>query len=611
MNKVILFIHFCIILLESHCSFAVNVLYIWSGSVTPTSANVRAKLDGSAVARMAISTSTTFISVTYGNSYTVDASTNFMASLPIEGLTANTLYYYRVELDGILDPMTGSFLTISYAPYSFSFVLSSCARSSNHVVYPVMDNLNPAFYVNIGDLHYINPNSTDVNVHRNAYETAVLSQPPATNFFQNRWFAYVWDDHDFAGNDSDSLSTGRISARQAYREYIPHFPLPAGSGDRAIYQAFTVGRVRFILSDLRSSRISGNKQMSQGQNTWLRNEFLQANLNRQIIFWASSVSFAGNDTDNWGGFSSEREEIADFLRDNNIKNMMIMCGDAHMIAIDDGTNSDFSTVMPNPNLYPIVQASALNGTGSYKGGTYSEGFFFNPTNTDGQFALIKVTDNGGADVCIEIDGIRTDAVGNTSTLVTYNFCRNVGLPILLPLSLTLFEGKNILSNTNKLTWQSLDESNVLGYEVQKSFNGEHFIPIAFQKTYQQKEQNTYTFTDTEFFRSAYYRLKIIEKGNNSQYSRTIFVKKADDIENWINIYPNPIENNQLKIKLPQNIQNFVVEFLTLEGRLVYQIQINNMMTENVILLPATIQKGVYLCKIKTASNTYLKKLILL
>ena len=177
--------------------------------------------------------------------------------------------------------------------------------------------------------------------------------------------------------------------------------------------------------------------MSQGQNVWLKNELLQANLNKQMIFWASSVSFAGNDIDNWGGFALEREEIANYLRDNNIKNMMIMCGDAHMIAIDDGSSNSFTTVTPNPNQYPIVQAAALNGTGSNKGGTYSEGFFINPTNTHGQFALVKVVDNGGTDICIEIEGRRTDAVGNTSTIVTYNFCRNIGLPTLLPLEITL------------------------------------------------------------------------------------------------------------------------------------------------------------------------------
>lgn len=43
----------------------------------------------------------------------------------------------------------------------------------------------------------------------------------------------------------------RTRARLAYQQFFPHYPLAAGSGNVPIQQAFTVGRVRFIITDLR------------------------------------------------------------------------------------------------------------------------------------------------------------------------------------------------------------------------------------------------------------------------------------------------------------------------------------------------------------------------
>ena len=105
---------------------------------------------------------------------------------------------------------------------------------------------------------------------------------------------------------------------------------------------------------------------------------------------------------------------------------MILSGDAHMVAIDNGDNADFATGTPNSNRYPIFQAAAINNFGSNKGGTYSEGVWTNPFITTGQYGLVKVNDDLDSTICIEFKAYRVEGIlGSQSTLVTYNFCRTI------------------------------------------------------------------------------------------------------------------------------------------------------------------------------------------
>jgi hypothetical protein len=59
-----------------------------------------------------------------------------------------------------------------------------------------------------------------------------------------------------------------------------------------------------------------------------------------------------------------------------------------MVAIDDGTNSDFSS--EGGAGFPVLQAAALDRPGTEKGGPYSHGA--HPGG--GQFGLIDVVDDG-------------------------------------------------------------------------------------------------------------------------------------------------------------------------------------------------------------------------
>jgi len=534
-----------------------EVVYMWSGALTFTSAKVNAKLTSATTqARLLASNSPMLTSPLYGPYYPSNGIHNNVAALSINGLTPNTKYYYAIESDGVVDNSAddiGSFTTPTGLPaYSYKFTVGGCALSSNHPVYDQMAAKNPLFFVALGDFHYANPNSgSDINVHRTPYETNMLSQTASRNFFKNVPLAYVWDDHDFSGNDSDSTAAGKTNARLAYQEYMPHYPLASGTGNVPIYQAFTVGRVRFIMTDLRSTRKQGAVIWDATQKQWFKNECLYAKNNNLTIAWVNTVSFGGSNGDNWGGYNAERTEISDFFRDNNIQHMFIMSGDAHMLAIDNGANHDFSTGSTNPFNYPVFAAAAMNQNGSYKGGTYNvrpdstvdggNHYFINPSSSDGQYGLVEVTDNG-VNICINFRGYRVSSGGVETILTAYNFCRAAGTT--LPIKLASFTAKPVNHEKAQLAWEVSEQVNCGKYSVERSTDGIRFTSIAEVACH---AANSYSFSDANALTGDnYYRIKMTEADGAFNYTQVHKVTLTR--KNALTIAPNPIKDD-LKFKL--------------------------------------------------------------
>jgi len=156
----------------------------------------------------------------------------------------------------------------------------------------------------------------------------------------------------------------------------------------------------------------------------------------QVVCWVSSVSYSGTRSDNWGAYPQSRIELGNFFRDSNVTNLFIISGDAHMLAIDNGTHADFSEGKNNPNLYPILQSAALNNVGSDKGGEYSEGGTFPNPPFSSQWTKVEVIDNGYADICIKFTCYRMNLFTKAVKVMTsYEFCRTLE-PALAPLTNT-------------------------------------------------------------------------------------------------------------------------------------------------------------------------------
>ncbi|MFQ5556976.1 MAG: alkaline phosphatase D family protein [Acidimicrobiales bacterium] len=385
------------------------VQWVWSGAVTQSSFSVAAKIDdeddaGSVL--LVIDRSAGFADPRRGDPVTVDE--HGIARFDVAGLDPDTRYHYAVEIDGALDrTRAGVVRTFPVGPASFTVAIGSDARvGSNGAVFDAIRSLDPLLlYIVPGDFHYANIAEPERDEFEDVLDLT-LSRPGPAALYRATPVAYVWDDHDFGGNGSGPWVKSAATAHETYRRYVPHYPL-AGSTS-ALYQAFTIGRVRFIITDGRSARSltsapddAAKSMLGSQQRAWFERELLDADEKYPLIVWVNPVPWISESrpgADDWGGYATERAEIADFIADNDIDGLVMLAGDAHMVAIDDGTNSDYST--GGGAAFPVMHAAALDRPGEVKGGPYSEG----AVPGGGQFGVLEVNDAGGSTIEVTLSG---------------------------------------------------------------------------------------------------------------------------------------------------------------------------------------------------------------
>jgi hypothetical protein len=218
----------------------------------------------------------------------------------------------------------------------------------------------------------------------------------------------VWDDHDYGGNDADASSPSRPAAQSGYRLAVPHGHLAAPPEDGAIYHAFTAGRLRVVVTDNRSHRNPDDDpdeqrktMLGEAQLTWFESELRRAAEQGLAVVWANAtpwIDAASPDSDSWGGFAEERERIATLVRELGIADrMLVLGGDAHMIAFDDGTHAAYAG---EGSGFPVVHSGALDRPGGEKGGPYTVG----PFPGAGQYGSVAVEDGGGDEIRLRIRG---------------------------------------------------------------------------------------------------------------------------------------------------------------------------------------------------------------
>jgi phosphodiesterase/alkaline phosphatase D-like protein len=385
---------------------------VWAGGVTAEGAVVKARVPQPGRARLLVSDGRLATPLAYP-AVPAAAADAAVATFPLTGLRPNTAYRYVLEWEGKPVPQfAGQFRTFPSGPASFAFAFASCARTgSSHPVFAAIQRRAPLFFLHLGDLHYEDIGRNDPAIFRAAYD-AVFGSPAQAALYRSTPFAYVWDDHDFGPNGSDGRSPSRAAARQAYREYIPHYPLGAGSGDAAIHQAFSVGRVRFIVLDCRSERIRPKAadglratMLGAAQRAWLEQELVAAGRSAALVFLVSSVPWIGSEKekpgDSWAAYPDERAQVAGLIRRAGLAGKVcVLCGDAHMLAADSGRNSDYA---PGGGVaMPVLHGSSLDRNASRKGGPYSEGTYL-PKKGEGCFGWVEVRDDG-ARIAVQFSG---------------------------------------------------------------------------------------------------------------------------------------------------------------------------------------------------------------
>ena len=371
------------------------VQWVWSGGVTDSRAVVTASVPDASELRLAVWSEDEpdaprfFPALSRGPVYRFE----------VEGLSPGVRYGYAAEVDGVVDTVrTGSFSTFDPEGQTFVIAFASCARvGSNGKVFDTIRDRDPDLFINTGDLFYGDVQSNDLDAFSRLFDIT-LTQPAQHALYRSTPTAYVWDDHDFGPNDAAKDSPSRSAALASYRAIVPHYPFAMAGDDAPIGQAFTVGPVRFIMTDTRSARDPktdtdgpGKSMLGSEQMDWFLRELEHAGQNHSLVVWVNSVPWiaapeAG--ADHWGGYTYERTRIANAIADMGADRLIMLSGDAHMVAIDDGSHSDFSD--RGDAGFPVMHAAALDRSGSIKGGPYSHG----AVGGGGQFGLMTIEIRG-------------------------------------------------------------------------------------------------------------------------------------------------------------------------------------------------------------------------
>ena len=321
-----------------------------------------------------------------------DTDHDFTTIIPLSNLSPSTIYYVDITVN------EKSQLQLPYPQFktfpvpgtavSFKFVILTDLHGPYTTTRATLGKAsleNPDFVIIGGDLGGGNVDSLEDkrNIFKRVYDPTdqtTYVRLLVSKILRAFPVAHIWDDHDFGGNNADKTYPFKQLSYQVLNEYFPTYEL-SPYGD---WQKFTYGQAEFFMLDARSQRdpyeypdgnsksmLDGDHLGVNGQMYWLKQGLLNSKADWKFI--VSPVPFNPtlrkfSKTDSWYGFQFERQKIIRFIRNNHITGVVILSGDAHIGALDDGTYAGFPEMLsPSPSL---PACSSARDPGKWSHGVY-------------------------------------------------------------------------------------------------------------------------------------------------------------------------------------------------------------------------------------------------
>ncbi|MDF2191420.1 hypothetical protein [Paraflavitalea sp. CAU 1676] len=137
---------------------------------------------------------------------------------------------------------------------------------------------------------------------------------------------------------------------------------------------------------------------------------------------------------------------------------------------------------------------------------------------------------------------------------------------LLPVTLLSWNAKPVNNNQVLLNWKTADAVNFHHYIVQKSFDGQAFQNIGQVTPQSGSDVQTYSFTDQQVNGGRiWYRLAMVDNDGSIRYSVLASVM-LQEIK-AMRVFPTIVENNQVYVESPANMNRALVEWVDMNGRL--------------------------------------------
>ena len=348
---------------------------------------------------------------------TTDQNGNFQ--ITANNLTPATTYSFDLNLNG--NPLNLNKTITTFPSFgnvfnkNISIIASSASQSnSKSSIYNNILNSSWNLFFHLGDMHSDSVTSGVVNDYTKSW-TNVLSSSYQKNLYQSVPLVYTFNELD-------------LSPRNAYQQIFPSYPLI--DTQNGIYQQFFIGSVMVLLTDSRTYLSAANNTMfGINQTSWLISQInsIQNNSSIKGLIILFTQEWIYNSTEYSmdmikqdkiaynSNFTNEKQRIANAIsqinfnntNNSNFKSVMMISGDARMLAFDNGTNNQYG-------YFPYAVCGSLDQSTNCYGGPFSHGYFFYETSQYCKIQIYQISNN----VCFLTQGIYNN---NNLTQIVFQF----------------------------------------------------------------------------------------------------------------------------------------------------------------------------------------------
>jgi hypothetical protein len=347
------------------------------------------------------------------------------------GLTPQTQYYYQVADtpagggESVIGPVgMCKSLPAPGVPANFTVSLVSCVVPQATDTSAIDDWVawNADLKLFTGDHSYSDTQSVDPFNQIQTYETqigsagigsaasAAAGYPSSYSMMHGRaWGYYCRSDHEAGPDNGDSGPPATVPYIPvniaAAQQVFPFGTLgdTSNSPVHGLWQAWVVGRIRFIMVDVRSTDRSPGANTDNSSKTmlgaqqlaWFENQLLYPEPVKIIV---GDTQWAGGNTgsldtqgpDKWWDYTTERSSILTFMAANSarIGGLMWWHGDSHLLGcMTPAANSSWGG-------FPVYCAAPMNNVGGgLNEGVWSSFYDASGANLRG-YGRITITDDG-------------------------------------------------------------------------------------------------------------------------------------------------------------------------------------------------------------------------
>lgn len=311
---------------------------------------------------------------------TTSAERDYTVKVDVLALEPDTRYYYQFSALGADSPVGRTKTAPANGSDSVRFAVVSCSNFEAGYFnafdrIAALEDLDAVLHLGdyiyeyepgrygdttLGRFHLPPKEIVELQDYRTRYSQYRLDED-FQKVHQMHPFVTIWDDHEITNNSYETgaqnhqpdeegdYQTRKQAARQAYYEWLP----VRENGTSHLYRHLDFGNlVDLIMLDERlagrSPQVDDMSQpdydspersmLGKEQLAWFKEQLAASEatwkvIGNQVIFSDLDFSFRNPDRprnmDAWDGYPAEKQEIIQFLKEQNIENVIFVTGDTH------------------------------------------------------------------------------------------------------------------------------------------------------------------------------------------------------------------------------------------------------------------------------------------